>query len=111
MENAFLWTSCSCDLKLLRLRNHGPNFNCLAEPKTRTVFGYLYGLLQAVSSDSNAHIYAYLPDGTFLGEVQNGGGSRYGGTVMGFVGIDPVYIAIVSTSGGSIVVPTTPFQP
>jgi len=68
-------------------------------------------LIKASSSDPTAHLYAFLPSGVYLGEVQNGGGSRYGGTVMGFVGPDPVLIAIVSSSGGSIVVPTTPFQP
>ena len=31
----------------------------------------------ASSSNSNAHLYAYMPDGTYIGEVQNGGGSRY----------------------------------
>ena len=42
--------------------------------------------------------------------MQNGGGSRYGGTVMGFVPYDPGYMVIISSSGGSITVPTTPFQ-
>jgi hypothetical protein len=47
-------------------------------------------LIKASSSDTSARLYAYLPSGAYLGEVQNGGGSRY---------------------GGSIIVPTTPFQP
>ena len=68
-------------------------------------------LIKASSSDPTAQLHAFLPSGAYLGEVQNGGGSRYGGTVMGYVGADPVYIAILSTSGGSIIVPTTPFQP
>ena len=68
-------------------------------------------LIKASSSDASAHLRAYTPTGTYLGEVQNGGGSRYGGTVMGYVGADPVFILIASTSGGSIIVPTTPFQP
>ena len=67
-------------------------------------------LIKASSSDVTAHLYAYCPDGTYQGEVQNGGGSRYGGTVMGFVPYDPGYMVIISTSGGSISVPTTPFQ-
>jgi len=67
-------------------------------------------LIKASSSDVTAHLYAYTPSGTYLGEVQNGGGSRYGGTVMGYVGGDPVSVVIISTSGGSITVPTTPFQ-
>jgi hypothetical protein len=68
-------------------------------------------LIKASSSDPTAHLFAFLPSGAYLGEVQNGGGSRYGGTVMGYVGADPVYILIASTSGGSILVPTTPFHP
>lgn len=67
-------------------------------------------LIKASSSDTTAHLYAYTPSGAYLGEVQNGGGSRYGGTVMGYVGTDPVYVIILSSSGGSITVPTTPFQ-
>ena len=67
-------------------------------------------LIKAASSDPSARLFAYTPDGTLLGEVQNGGGSRYGGTVMGCVPIDPVNVTVKSTSGGSITVPTTPFQ-
>jgi len=73
------------------------------------VGGYVELLLQAVSSDSNAHLYAYLPDGTYLGEVQNGGGGRYGGTVFGSYYI-PATITFISSSGGSITVPTSPMQ-
>jgi len=67
-------------------------------------------LIKASSSDTTARLFAYRPDGTLIGEVQNGGGSRYGGTVMPGQPYDPVYVTIVSTSGGSITVPTTPFQ-
>ena len=67
-------------------------------------------LIKAASSDATAHLYAYRPDGTYQGEVQNGGGSRYGGTVMGWLPYDPGYMVILSSSGGSITVPTTPFQ-
>jgi len=67
-------------------------------------------LIKASSSDPTAHLSAYTPTGTYLGEVQNGGGSRYGGTVMGYVGTDPVSVLLISSSGGSIEVPTTPFQ-
>ena len=67
-------------------------------------------LIKAASSDPTAHLYAYRPDGTFQGEVQNGGGSRYGGTVMGYCPSNPGYMLIVSSSGGSIKAPTTPFQ-
>lgn len=67
-------------------------------------------LIKASSSDPTARLSAYTPAGTYLGEVQNGGGSRYGGTVMGYVGTDPVSVLIISSSGGSIEIPTTPFQ-
>ena len=67
-------------------------------------------LIKASSSDVTAHLYAYRPDGTYQGEVQNGGGSRYGGTVMGWISYDPGYMVILSSSGGSIIVLTTPFQ-
>ncbi len=67
-------------------------------------------LIKASSSDVTAHLYAYRPDGTLQGEVQNGGGSRYGGTVMGWIPYNPLTMTIVSSSGGSITVPTTPFQ-
>jgi uncharacterized repeat protein (TIGR01451 family) len=67
-------------------------------------------LIKASSSDTTARLFAYRPDGSFIGEVQNGGGSRYGGTVMPIQMSDPVYVTIVSSSGGSITVSTTPFQ-
>jgi hypothetical protein len=67
-------------------------------------------LIKASSSDTSARLFAYRPDGTFQGEVQNGGGSRYGGTVMGYIPYDPGYMIIISSSGGTITVPTTPFQ-
>ena len=67
-------------------------------------------LIKASSSDQSAHLIAYRPDGTVIGEVQNGGGSRYGGTVMPPQPSDPVTVTIKSSSGGSISVPTTPFQ-
>lgn len=67
-------------------------------------------LIKASSSDPGAVLKAYRPDGTLQGAVQNGGGSRYGGTVMGWIPSDPGTMTIRSSSGGSIVVPTTPFQ-
>ena len=67
-------------------------------------------LIKASSSDTTATLHAFLPSGAYIGDVQNGGGSRYGGTVMGYIGADPGYVVIVSSSGGSIAVPTTPFQ-
>ena len=65
---------------------------------------YIELLLNASSSNSSAHLYAYLPDGTYLGEVQNGGGGRYGGTVFLSMYI-PATITIISSAGGSITVP------
>ena len=70
---------------------------------------YVELLINASSSNSSAHLYAYLPDGTYLGEVQNGGGGRYGGTVFVTLYI-PATITLVSSAGGTITVPTTPFQ-
>ena len=67
-------------------------------------------LIKASSSDTTAHLYVYLPLGKYLGEAQNGGGSRYGGTPMGYVARDPGSVTILSSSGGSLTVPTTPFQ-
>lgn len=63
-------------------------------------------LIKASSSDQAAHLYVYLPLGEYVGEVQNGGGSRYGGTVTRYIGADPVVVTISSSSGGSITVPT-----
>jgi hypothetical protein len=76
---------------------------------TLTSYGQL--LIKASSSNTSAHLYAYRPDGTYQGEVQNGGGSRYGGTVMGYLPYDPGYMIIVSSTGASVNAPTTPFQP
>jgi hypothetical protein len=73
------------------------------------VGAYVELLLNAVSSNSNAHLYAYLPDGTYLGEVQNGGGGQYGGTVFVTMYI-PASITFVSSVGARITVPTEPFQ-
>ena len=71
---------------------------------------YVELLISAGSSNSSAHLYAYLPDGTYLGEVQNGGGGRYGGTVFVVLYI-PDTITIRSSTGGSITTATTPYQP
>ena len=66
-------------------------------------------LIKASSSNSNATLLAYRPDGTLIGTVQNGGGSRYGGTVMPYQSYDPVNVTIVSSAGGRTTVPTTAF--
>ena len=72
--------------------------------------GYVELLISASSSNSSAHLYAYLPDGTYLGEVQNGGGGRYGGTVF-LAFYVPDSITIKSSAGGSTVAPCVPYQP
>jgi hypothetical protein len=66
-------------------------------------------LIKASSSDWSARLSAYRPDGVLIGEVQNGGGSRYGGTVMPWQSVYSSSITIISSSGGTITVPTTPF--
>jgi len=48
----------------------------------------------SASSDPSARLFAYRPDGTLIGEVQNGGGSRYGGTVMPYQSYDPGMVTI-----------------
>ena len=68
-------------------------------------------LIKASSSDAAVRLFAYRPDGSLIGEVQNGGGSRYGGTVMPYQPYDPVTVTVRSSAGASVSVPTTPFQP
>ena len=75
---------------------------------TATTGGEL--LLKAASSDIAAHLFAYRPDGTLIGEVQNGGGSKYGGTVMPYQPFDLKTVTIISSSGGSMTAATTAFQ-
>ena len=72
--------------------------------------GYVELLVSAVSSNANASLFAYLPDGRLLGPVQNGFGGKYGGTVFLSMYI-PASITIVSSYGGKITVPCVPFQP
>ena len=67
-------------------------------------------LIKARSSDPAARLLAYRPDGALIGEVQNGGGNRYGGTVIAYQPHDPVTVTIRSSAGGTTTVPTTPFQ-
>jgi len=72
--------------------------------------GYVELLIHASSSDAKAHLYAYLPSGSYLGEVQNGSGGRYGGTVFLSFSV-PETITIKSSSGAVVTAPCTPFQP
>ncbi|GAB3880536.1 hypothetical protein [Terrabacter terrigena] len=76
---------------------------------TATTGGQL--LVRARSSDRGARLVAYRADGKLIGEVHNGGGQRYGGTVFPWQATDPVTVTVRSSSGGSVTVPTTPFRP
>ncbi|EWT00439.1 hypothetical protein N865_15640 [Intrasporangium oryzae NRRL B-24470] len=67
-------------------------------------------LISADSSDRTARLLAYRSDGTLIGEIQNGGGQRYGGTVFAYEPTDPGTVTITSSSGGSVTVATTPFR-
>lgn len=67
-------------------------------------------LVSAVSSDLTAHLYLYDPSGAYLGEVQNGRGGKYGGSVFVITYV-PASLTIKSSSGGAVTVATTPFQP
>ena len=71
---------------------------------------YVELLISASSSNSSAHLYAYLPDGTYLGEVQNGSGGRYGGTVF-IAYYVPDSITIKSSAAGTVTAPCVPYQP
>jgi hypothetical protein len=70
--------------------------------------GYVELLFSASSSNQNAVLVAYLPDGSLLGYVSNGG--RYGGTVF-LCGYVPASITVASSSGGWATVPCVPYQP
>jgi hypothetical protein len=70
--------------------------------------GYVELLVSASSSNKNAVLFAYLPDGTPLGYVFSGG--QYGGTVF-LCPYVPATITVVSSYGGWSTVPCVPFQP
>ena len=70
--------------------------------------GYVELLVSATSSNKNAVLFAYLPDGSPLGYVFSGG--QYGGTVF-LCGYVPDTITVVSSSGGWATVPCVPYQP
>jgi hypothetical protein len=96
--------------KSVHQRNFGPIPEWASPSLHRLRSGsYIELLINASSSNSSAHLYAYLPDGTYLGEVQNGGGGRYGGTVFVTLHI-PATITIISSAGGSTTVPCVPGQ-
>jgi len=67
-------------------------------------------LVNASSSNTSAHLSVYLPSGAYLGEVQNGGGGQYGGTVLLTPSV-PATLTVTSSAGGQITAPCVPFQP
>ena len=67
-------------------------------------------LISAVSSDAKAHLFLRRMSGVLIGEVQNGAGGKYGGTVF-FAGKDPKTLKIESSTGGSTTFDTAPFHP
>jgi hypothetical protein len=67
-------------------------------------------LIKARSSDARARLFAFLPDGTFLAELQNGGGNKYGGNVINYQPSNPGRCVVRSSAGGSATAPTAPFQ-
>ncbi len=71
---------------------------------------YVELLISARSSTPGARLLAYLPDGTYLGEVLNGGGETASGTVFVLAEI-PGSITLRSSAGGSVIVPCVPYQP
>lgn len=70
---------------------------------------YVELLVNANSTDTSAHLSVYLPSGAYLGEVQNGGGGRYGGTVF-LTPFVPATLTVVSSSGGQNTAPCVPLQ-
>lgn len=75
---------------------------------TRSHGGQL--LVKASSSDPAAHLLVYGSDGSLIGEVQNGGGGRYGGSVMPYQRSDPGSCVVRSSAGGTSSAPSGPFQ-
>lgn len=65
---------------------------------------YVQLLVNASSSNTSAHLSVYLPSGAYIGEVQNGGGKQYGGTVF-LTPSAPATLTIVSSAGGQVTAP------
>lgn len=74
-----------------------------------TAHGFGAMLIKAASSNPAAQLSAHRSDGSLIGEVQNGGGSRYGGTVMEIQPYDPGTVTITSSTGASATCQTGPF--
>jgi hypothetical protein len=71
---------------------------------------YCQMLIKAGSTNGNAHLYAYNQAGSYIGEVQNGSGGRYGGTVF-IQPTVPTLVTIVSSTGASASTVPGPFVP
>jgi len=71
---------------------------------------YCQMLIKAGSTNGNAHLYAYNQAGSHIGEVQNGSGGRYGGTVF-IQPTVPTLVTIVSSTGASASAVPGPFVP
>ena len=69
---------------------------------------YVEILVDASSSAPGARLFAYLPDGTYLGEVLDGGREPGIGTVFVVAGI-PISITLRSSVGASLIVPCVPY--
>lgn len=67
-------------------------------------------IVDAVSSNSNARLALFLASGRYVGELKNGSGGKYGGTVF-FAGPNPGSITIKSTFGGIVTSQTQIFHP
>ncbi|WP_295694741.1 hypothetical protein [Lapillicoccus sp.] len=67
-------------------------------------------LVKASSSDPAAHLLVYRSDGSLVGEARNGGGGRYGGSVMAYQRSDPGRCIVRSSAGGTSSAPSGPFQ-
>ena len=69
---------------------------------------YCEMLIKASSTNGSARLFAYNQAGSYIGEVQNGAGGRYGGSVFVQPTI-PTLVTIVSTTGASASAVPTPF--
>jgi hypothetical protein len=67
-------------------------------------------LISGTSSNATARLFLYRSSGSPIGEIQNGAGGKYGGSVF-FAGSDPVSLTIVSSTGGKVSFTTAPYQP
>ena len=69
---------------------------------------YCQLLIKASSTNGSAHLYAFSETGSYIGEVQNGSGGRYGGSVF-IHSTCPALITVISDTGASASAVPTPF--